>query len=146
MNNNRESSFSSSWSDGNITNYSETISIYKDKGFKSYLSFNPNRSVMFYLCFICVVVLIAFMLYHTASGSTTELTFSNIIDFLQNFPTLELSLDFTNGIIADSWGLFDFLRVTINLFITILNVISFLFKGIVNVLSTLIYFFTYFLS
>jgi len=127
---------SSTWSDGVSSVTYEKNSIYHDK------SLSPLK----YFLFVVVVLLICFMLYHTAIGDGKTLTFTNILDFLQNLPVSNINLNFTNGLIQESWGLFDFLRVTINLFVTIFNVLAFIFSGLVYVLQFIIGFFSYFLA
>lgn len=131
----------SSYSDGSGLFSSGYETVYKDRS--SYVSKN---SPLFNILFWCLVFLVVLMLYHTASHSGKTLTFSDLLGYLQNMPLLSLDLNFANVLITDSWGLFDFLRVTINLFIVIANVIAFLFKGIMNVLSTVIYLLVSFLN
>lgn len=95
-----------------------------------------NKRVIFSgIFYFIIMVLLAFALYHTLTMDDTQLTFSSLLDWLHNFHPILPDVQYVSNAIAGDWGLFEFLRVFLNIFIEVFDFALYAVKSFINLLS-----------
>lgn len=78
-------------------------------------------------------------------GQNSNFTFGYFLDFVQSTKMQTFSFDFLQDFaITDNWGVFNFFRDFLNVFIDILNLLMFLVQNLLNVLAFVVSFFNRF--
>lgn len=96
------------------------------------------------LSLVFIIILAAGLLRKLSGGSSVP-TFTGFLEMLTSVP--DISIPFINaGIIQQlgDWGIFNFLRDFLNIFIDLLNIVVFLCNGIVQINLYVIYFLRWF--
>lgn len=83
--------------------------------------------VIFIICFARVLL------------DAPPLTFGGFLSTVTDAPAISVNTSLINFTITGSWGAFDFLRIFINTFISILNFIYFLVTLLINLVLSLIW-------
>lgn len=88
---------------------------------------------------IFLVILIMCVIRFTFTSTT--ISFTSFLEFLQNCPSIEMPNSIINNLsITDSWGVFDFLRNFINSLGTILGTVLWLISNLLNGIVFIFYF------
>lgn len=99
-------------------------------------SFKDNFSV---LC-LCLGIILSIALIKSLLGSN-PITFGGFLEMLASAPSVDMTLKSFEVIPAlGDWGAFNFLSTFFNYFITTLNVMIFVFKGVIQVVIYIVWF------
>lgn len=93
------------------------------------------------LLILVFCILLVFLLFRKFMGNSNIPTFSSFLEMLTTVKTPEVpfvSFSFTS--ITASWGVFDFLKDFLNLFVDAFNVILFLINGLISLASYVMFF------
>lgn len=89
---------------------------------------------------LVVGILLSVSLIRSLMGGSS-VTFGGLLQYLSCAPTINMSLKSFDIIPSfGDWGVFNFLSTFLNWFITIFNVLIFVFKGLAQVAVYLVYF------
>ena len=95
-----------------------------------------NKRVIFSgIFYFIIMVLLAFALYHTLTMDETQLTFTSLLEWFQNFHPVLPNVAYVSNAITGDWGLFEFLRSFLNLFIQVFDFALYAVKSFINILS-----------
>lgn len=111
-----------------------------------FLAFSPNRDTSFSLLKIVFCLLLISLVFTALSGGTGSKTFTGLLNWLSDFHPAISNVTFKSSAILSDWGIFDGLRVLINMLVTIADVVVFLCKGLINCISYITGFFAFLFS
>lgn len=108
---------------------------------KAYRDMNVRRyGVLFRLFGIALGFMLLVMLSWRLRGSDTTLTFTGFLDWLSGLNSVEVPYSFTEITIGGDWGPFDVIRNFLQMFLSVMSVVVWLFANLVNVCLYLVSF------
>lgn len=106
--------------------------------------YNRDKSISFVssssssvpnLIMIVFVMLLVYALFRVFFSSGQTLTFTGLLDTLANFKAPFPNLSIANNAITAEWGIFNFFKDFLNIFINIFDFATFLAKSMTNLAS-----------
>ncbi len=89
---------------------------------------------------IVVVALLVAIIIAKYSGNGNLPTFTSFLETLSNSPTLSIPIFNISTFVLNDWGVFNWLRDFISVFMSLINIIIFFANGVLSVLSYIVYF------
>ena len=89
---------------------------------------------------ILVLLIIVSLAQFLRTGTAGNMGFSGFINFLSNAPSFDINWSIIDLTIYSDWGIFEFLRIFINWFTAIFEVLVFIFGMLVETIEYLFYF------
>lgn len=84
---------------------------------------------------LVLAILLVSVVFSVLNQSNQTLTFTSFLEWLQNFHPTFTNVTYVSHAIGGDWGLFEFLRLPIDITIQVFDFLLFLVKNLVNVLS-----------
>ena len=97
-----------------------------------------SKMSVFYVIFLFIFI-IAFSGFLRGEVAS-DITFTGLLNYLSNSPSIDVSWSFIDLTIYADWGVFNFLKLFFNWFTDIIEVLVMLFGMIIKGLSFIIYF------
>jgi len=99
-----------------------------------------GRNILFLVLGIFFTFLLFVALIRNVNGGFTHITFSGLLEYLQNSPTLIPNFAISDFTIISDWGFLDGLRNFLNIFTQIFGLIVWFAKNAINGLLYVFYF------
>jgi len=99
-----------------------------------------NSSLLSVFSIVLIFLIIVSLAQFLRTGSAGNMGFAGFINFLANAPTFDVSWSMIDLTIYAKWPALDFIRVFINWFTSIFEVLVFIFGMLVETLEYLFYF------
>lgn len=90
---------------------------------------------------IIIVLMLLATLIRKLNGSDVTPTFTSFLELFSNVPEVAIPFQDFSAVNFGDWGVFNFLRDFISMLAEIVNVLIFLFNGIISVITYVVYFF-----
>ena len=87
--------------------------------------------LLFILATILLIIAVFRITYNPVSNNVPSLT--NLLDYLTTINPVDIGFINDSVIVLGDWGIFNFLRDFVSFFIQIINVIIFIFNGLINI-------------
>jgi len=93
------------------------------------------RSYVPYVLKLVFFVILIAMLFSSLVGNNNTITFSSLIDWIENYHPAIDNFSFVDLTIQDDWGLFNGLKDFFNVIMQIFSFLVYIFKALVNAIS-----------